>query len=671
MLLLTGAAARASALGRPVRIGIDQAPPYQTWLPGQGPVGLTVDVIGAAARKRGMAVRWVFCPEGPQKALAAGKVDVWPLLAVRAAQSAGLYVSEPWLENEYSIIWRGTGRGSRNPEPDWKGRSIAVTNLPFGLRLVKEEFPDSIIDPTPNREVALQELCAGRADGAFMEVRLIEALVLDRPAGCEAASFRVRVLSDLHQPLGVVSNASHRAEADAIRQEIGAMFQDGRFASLVDRWFVFSNAEANSLAQLIEQRRRNIWARAVAATMTIFVFLLTWMYRRARLATRAARAAIRAKDEFLANVSHEVRTPMNGVVGMADLLMDTQLNSEQRECIATIAESARLQLLILNDILDSAKIDSGRLTLEKVSFCPADLAKDVWRAFHPVARKKGLRLDLDISAEPPVVTGDPLRVYQILNNLVNNAVKFTRTGTIRIALSAEPVDGLINVAFRVADTGIGIEPAMQAAIFERFTQADCSTTRKFGGTGLGLSICRSLVEMMGGSIQVKSTLGAGSEFSFVLPLPPAELPAAGMSPERVVDKLSAAHPVLVVDDNPINRKVVTAMLARLGLSFEVAGDGTEAVNQCLSGDYSAVLMDCQMPGMDGFEAARRIRAGRQKALPIIAITAAAADTDRRRAIEAGMDDFLAKPVRLHELAEVLSRWCAGSAVSPAACPRVC
>lgn len=641
---------------RSVRIGVDQAAPYQSWVEGRGPVGFTVDVLSAAARKRGIDLHWIFCPEGPQKALLAGKVDLWPVLSIRATLDAGFYATDAWLENEYAIIWRGTAFGSHEAEPDWRGRTVAVTNRPLGVRLAKRTLPDSTMDLTPNRAVTFQHLCAGLVDGGFMEVRLLEALLLNRPPGCDSTSFRVRVISELHQPMATAFTLAFRPEAEALRQEIGMMFQDGRFAWLIDRWFVFSNIEARSLAQLIEQRRRNNYGLAVLSLMTILMILLGWMYQRARAATRSAKSANRAKDEFLANVSHEVRTPMNGVIGMTELLMDTPLNPEQREYTSTIAESARLQLVILNDILDSAKIDSGKLTMEAVAFSPTDLLRNVWRAFHPLALKKGLRLELEISAELPTVMGDPLRVRQILSNLVNNALKFTQEGEIRMAVAANGAGGTTTLAFSVTDTGIGIAPEAQARIFDKFTQADCSTTRRFGGTGLGLSICRTLVELMGGSIRVESTPGTGSRFSFLVPFPVVDSGPERVTTGRVIGKLTAAHPILVVEDNPINQMVTTAMLRSLGLSFEAATDGLEGVEKCLSREYSAVLMDCQMPGIDGFEATRRIRARRRTALPIIALTAAAADTDRKLAIDAGMDDFLSKPVRRSELAELLARW---------------
>jgi signal transduction histidine kinase/ActR/RegA family two-component response regulator len=665
VVLLVAARAGPRSHYRQVRIGVDQAAPYQSWQDG-GPVGFTVDVLTEAARKRGIDLHWINCPEGPQAALRSGKVDMWPLLGITAARDAGFYIPEAWLENYYAIVWRGEGPALRDPEPEWKGRSVAVTKLPFILRLGKERFPDSRLDETPNRTVSLQHLCSGRAEGAFMEIRLLEAMLLDRPRDCDAVPLRVRVLSDFRQAMTTVSVPAFRPEADALRREIGIMFQDGRFTRVVDEWFVFSNVEAHSLAELLHQRRQNAYGLALLAVMTVLIGLLAWIYKRARTAMQYAERANAAKSEFLANVSHEVRTPMNGVLGMADVLMNTVLSVEQREYTTTIAESARLQLAILNDILDSAKIESAKMALEAVPFSPSALLQGLTRAFQATAIEKGLRLELQTSGLPRAMIGDPLRIRQILSNLVNNAMKFTTVGEVGITAAAEPDGDITTLVFTVSDTGIGIDAQSRARIFDKFTQADSSTTRRFGGTGLGLSICRGLVELMGGSISLESTPGKGSKFLVSIPLRTTNVDIEQQSSEWQVASVYATLPVLVVEDNRVNQRVATVLVRSLGLEVEVANNGLEGVERCSSNDYSAVLMDCQMPEMDGYEATRRIRALKRKRVPIIALTAGAASSDRHLALEAGMDDFLTKPVQRAELARVLDRWIARPNLSPVA-----
>jgi signal transduction histidine kinase/ActR/RegA family two-component response regulator len=431
------------------------------------------------------------------------------------------------------------------------------------------------------------------------------------------------------------------------------MFQDGRFSRLVDRWFVFSNIEANSLASLQQQKRNNVYTLIALGIVVLFLGLLVWMYRQARRAVRAADRANRAKSEFLANVSHDVRTPMNGVIAMADLLLTTPLAPEQHDYADTIRQSADLQLAILNDLLDTAKIESGKLVLESVAFSPAQLLEQVRLAFSATAAENGLRLVLNCKALPKAVMGDPLRLRQALTNLVSNAIKFTSRGDITIEAQGMDDGERAMLAFSVSDTGIGIDPQLQSRIFEPFTQADTSTTRRFGGTGLGLSICASLVELMGGLLQVESMPGAGSRFWFSLFLPIAAGLTASAELQNREIQVHSELPVLVAEDNLVNQKVAVALLRSLGLRADLATNGLEAVEKYLAGQYSAVLMDCQMPEMDGYEATRRIRRAGRAHVPIIALTAGASNTERQLAVEAGMDAFVSKPVHRDELARVL------------------
>ncbi len=651
------------------RAGYEEVPPSEFIGADGSARGAVIEVMQEAARRRGVRIEWVHSSIGSERSLSTGETELWPIFSDLPWRRPLFFVSRPY---SFVRFWLIVDQSSPlTSASQMKGRAIVVKYPPSMMEAAARWFfPGARVQRQSDDAGIFHAICSGEADGALVAERVEQRIGEVRTGSCAGRSFRYLPIADGYGNAGVgVARGNFRAirAAKALREEISEMARDGILAGIYFRWYRESNNDTLTIDLTEDARRRDIVRSIAIGVMILILGVIYWLYRRARAARKVADVACArateataAKSEFLANMSHEIRTPMNAIIGMTQLTLETPLNDEQRDSLSTVDRSAQALLRLLNDILDLSKVESGKLDLVPSTFNVRQCIGDVEQTLSAGAAERGVRLASHVDFQmPQFLFGDRQRLQQILMNLVGNALKFTHQGEVRIRIIVHSRDSeSVAIHLTVADTGVGIPPDKQQIIFAPFEQADGSITRKYGGTGLGLAISTQLAQLMNGTLQVESPwkdpdtgiLVGGSAFHFRASFKQA------LTPDHA-ERTPAAPAlcglrVLLAEDNPVNQRLAKRLLERNGHIVHVAANGREAVEIFSREEVDLILMDLQMPEMDGFQATSRIRESEQSRgghVPIVALTAHALLGDRADCLSSGMDGYLSKPYSSEEL----------------------